>query len=71
MTTTNIAARGLSEQEAAHYLGISRSALRKGRMEGPRLTHIPPPPFVRIGRKILYLRDDLDRYLERYRAGAQ
>lgn len=59
--------RGLTEAEAADYSGISRSALRQGRMNGCRECRMPTPPFVRLGRKILYLRDDLDRWLEAQR----
>ncbi len=59
-----IGRRGLSEEEAAHYLGISRASLRQGRMEGRRANRLPPPPFVKLGRKILYLKDDLDQWLE-------
>lgn len=59
--------RGYSEEEAAHYLGISRASLRQGRMEGRRENRLPPPPYVRLGRKILYLKDDLDRWLEENR----
>jgi predicted DNA-binding transcriptional regulator AlpA len=59
--------RGLSESEAASYVGLSRSSLRQGRMDGHRDNRLPPPPYVRLGRKILYLRDDLDRWLEQYR----
>lgn len=59
--------RGYSEEEASHYLGLSRASLRQGRMEGKRGNRLPPPPFVKLGRKILYLRDDLDRWLEENR----
>lgn len=59
--------RGYSEEEAAHYLGLSRASLRQGRMEGRRENRLPPPPYVRLGRKILYLKDDLDRWLEENR----
>ena len=59
--------RGLSEESAAFYLGISPSALRQGRMYGERDGYMPPPPYVRLGRKILYLRDDLDKWLESQR----
>jgi hypothetical protein len=59
--------RGLSEIEAAEYTGLSRSTLRQGRMYGPRLAHVPPPPFVKVGRKVIYLRDDLDHFLEIHR----
>ena len=33
-------------------------------MHGRRDGHVPPPPFVKVGRKVIYLRDDLDNYLE-------
>lgn len=59
--------RGMSEEEAAAYTGLSRSSLRQGRMDGIRDNRLPPPPYVRLGRKIIYLRDDLDAWLERYR----
>lgn len=65
--TTEIPAvnrRGYSEQEAAYYIGVSRISLRQGRMEGRRKNRMTPPPYVRLGRKILYLKDDLDRWLE-------
>lgn len=62
--TPKIDRRGYSEAEAAHYLGVSRISLRQGRMEGRRENRMPPPPFVRLGRKILYLKDDLDHWLE-------
>lgn len=62
--------RGFNEVEAAAYIGVSRSSLRHGRMAGPRNCRIPPPPFIRVGRKILYLRDDLDSWLESHRHGA-
>lgn len=64
---SNVDRRGYSEVEASHYLGISRASLRQGRMEGRRENRLPPPPFVKLGRKILYLVDDLDRWLEDHR----
>ncbi len=64
------AKRALTEAEAADYLGVSRSTLRVGRMHGPRQGHMPIPPFVRLGRSIRYLKDDLDRWLEGNRAAA-
>jgi hypothetical protein len=57
----------LTEIQASIYLGISRATLRQGRCEGRREKRMPPPPFVRLGRKIIYLRTDLDRWLESYR----
>lgn len=69
MNDGNQGKRGLSSSEAAKYLGISDSALRQSRMNGWRDNRLPPPPFVKIGRKVLYLRDDLDRWLEKHRIG--
>ena len=59
-----ITPRGMSEANAACYLGLSRSTLRQGRMDGRREKRAGSPAFVRVGRKIIYLRDDLDRWLE-------
>ena len=61
------ASRCLAEPEAAKYLQISASSLRKGRMNGALEGRMPVPPFVRLGRRIVYLRDDLDRWLESHR----
>jgi hypothetical protein len=63
MSTQTLLQRGFSESDAAIYLGISRSTLRHGRSDGSRNNRMPPPPFVRAGRKIIYLRDDLDCWL--------
>lgn len=60
-------ARGLNEVEASVYLGVSRSSLRQGRMDGERQNRMPSPPFVKAGRRVIYLRDDLDAWLERHR----
>jgi len=42
----------LSEVETAAYLGMSRSFLRQGRMNGDREGRTPTPPYLRIGRII-------------------
>jgi len=59
--------RALSEREAAAYSSLSRSFLRQKRMRGAQA---PRPPFCKIGRKVVYLRDDLDRFLEQSRQAA-
>lgn len=59
--------RGFSSKEAAVYLGISESALRQSRMDGPREGRLPPPPYVRLGRKIVYLKDEMDQWIDRLR----
>jgi hypothetical protein len=60
--------RGMTEEQAAVYLGISRSTLRHGRCEGARRNRMIPPPFVKLGRKIVYLKDDLDTWLLKHRS---
>ena len=61
----------LNEAEAANYLGISVSALRKSRMNGPRANHLPPPPYVKLGRRVIYRAADfLEANLASMPAGA-
>ena len=55
--------RALSEAQAASYLNVSVSNLRKQRMNKGRDGHMPPVPYVQLGRRISYLRDDLDKVL--------
>ena len=55
--------RALSEAQAASYLNVSVSNLRKLRMNRDREGHMPPVPYVQLGRRISYLRDDLDKIL--------
>jgi hypothetical protein len=35
-------------------------------MEGNRENRTPPPPVIKIGRAVRYLRDDLDNWLESF-----
>ncbi len=62
-----ITPRGMSEEDAARYIGDARISLRHGRCEGRREHRMPPPPYIKLGRKVIYLKDDLDRWLEMYR----
>ena len=55
------------EPEAALYIGMSRSFLRQSRMDGIRENRTPGPPFIKIGRAVRYLKEDLDAWLETYR----
>ncbi len=68
-TTQNTPA--LTEQQAAHYLSMSRSFLRQGRMNGDRENRTPTPPYLKIGRSVRYLKQDLDTWLEQFRQGVQ
>jgi len=63
--------RGYSETEAACYIGMSRSFLRQDRMDGPRAGRTTGPQYIRIGRSIRYLKEDLDAWLEAHRIERQ
>lgn len=55
--------RGLNEKEAAIHIGLSAQYLRMARMTKYQ-SQIDAPPFCKIGARVIYLRDDLDRWLE-------
>ena len=57
----------LTEIEAAKYIGMSRGFLAQDRMNGHRKNRTPGPPFIRIGRTIRYLQDDLEQWLRQHR----
>lgn len=59
--------RLLTEKQAAPYIGMSRSFLRQSRMNGQRQNRTPGPPYLKIGRKVLYLAEDLDTWLLEHR----
>jgi excisionase family DNA binding protein len=48
----------LNAQEAADYVGVSKGMLDKLRTAGDG------PRFIKLGRKVLYDTDDLDRWIE-------
>jgi excisionase family DNA binding protein len=52
----------LAPSEAARHLGLARSTLAKMRCRGGS------PTFLRLGRKIVYVRADLDAWLAERRA---
>jgi len=58
--------RALSEIETSEYIGMSRSYLRQSRMDGERDSRTPAPPFIKIGRSVRYLREDLDTWLNKF-----
>ena len=53
--------RGFTTAEAAAYTGDSESKLRQMRMES---SDEEGPAFIKRGRKVIYLREALDAYLE-------
>lgn len=52
----------LTAHEAAIHLGLAPATLSKMRCWGGS------PPFLRLGRKVVYCRDDLDAWLNARRA---
>jgi len=58
--------RAFTEIEAAKYIGMSRSYLAQARMDGRRDNRTPAPPFIKIGRAVRYLREDLDTWLNSF-----
>lgn len=59
--------RSFTEKEASEYIGMSCSFLRQDRMNGCRQNRTPGPNYVRIGRAVRYLREELDKWLEMYK----
>ena len=64
MNTNEPLPRALNERDAATYIGMSRSYLAQSRMDGHREHRTSAPPFIKIGRAVRYLRDDLDEWLD-------
>ena len=54
-------ARGLRPRDAAEYIGFSEAFLKKARCG---LTKIAGPNFKKLGSRVVYLREDLDAFLD-------
>lgn len=67
MATQYANKRAYTEQETSAYIGMSRSFLRQSRMEGHRQNRTEAPPFIKIGRAVRYLKEDLDQWLDSHR----
>lgn len=52
--------RALTEKQTSDYTNFSRSYFRQDRMNGRRKGRTPGAPFLKNGRAIRYLKDDLD-----------
>ncbi|MGQ3892172.1 helix-turn-helix transcriptional regulator [Legionella sp. CNM-4043-24] len=55
------------EHEAASYICMSRSFLAQDRSYGTLANRTPEPKYIKIGRSVRYLKDDLDLWLEQQR----
>ena len=56
-------ARGLNTVAAAHYIGFSEGFLRKARRGK---TKVSGPNYRRIGNRVIYLREELDAFLDQF-----
>lgn len=59
--------RVFKEAEAANYICMSRSFLSQDRVNGTLKNRTPGPKFIKIGRSIRYLKEDLDIWLDQQR----
>lgn len=53
----------MTTKEAARYINMSESWLRIARMKGGDNT----PPFIKMGRSVRYLKEDLDQWMQERR----
>jgi len=59
----NIDNKTFDSKQAAHYLCVSEISIRNSRITG-LLGGIKAPSFRKIGRKVIYLKSDLDCWLD-------
>jgi predicted DNA-binding transcriptional regulator AlpA len=70
-TIPTLPRRALRTTDAARYLGVSASLLRKMRLRGPDDPSDAGPPFIKLSSSlIVYEIVALDQWLERHRAAA-
>ena len=56
--------RSYSTAEAACYIGMSEEFLRRARINGPSTNGAPSPKFIKLGRCVRYIKNDLDGFLD-------
>lgn len=57
----------LNSTDAARYIGMSPSYLSMDRCDGHVGNRTPGPPFIKVGRRVLYRVADLDGWLDSHR----
>ena len=60
--TADILAQTYDTHQAAEFCGVATVTMRNSRMTG-LLCGVKAPPFRKIGRRVIYLRDDLSHWL--------
>lgn len=61
--------RAFNEKAAASYIGMSVSFLQKDRMNGKINNRTPGPRYAKLGKRVVYLREDLDTWLQSHVIG--
>lgn len=56
--------RLLTEEDTAKYIGVSRSFLAADRMNGFREKRTKGPNPIRLGRKVMYDMEDLNKWID-------
>lgn len=56
--------RLLTEEDTAKYIGVSRSFLARDRMDGFREKRTKGPNPVRLGNKVMYDLEDLNKWID-------
>jgi len=56
--------RGFTTEETAYYIGMSVDFLKQARVRGRTINGAQAPTFIKLGRCVRYLREDLDRFLD-------
>lgn len=65
MQPVKLQSQVLTEKDAAKYIGMSVSYLRRYRMEGMIGNRTPAPKWLKIGRSVRYQISDLDDWLSK------
>ena len=56
----------LNEKQAALYIGMSVSYLKKDRMDGAATDRTLGPRWAKLGKRVVYLKSDLDAWLRQH-----
>ena len=64
MMKNTVEPRALNTPDAAKYIGMSNEFLRRTRIKGQVKEGAPVPKFIKIGRLVRYIKDDLDEWLD-------
>jgi hypothetical protein len=59
--------RGYTEKEASDYLGLSLAFLRKDRVNGVRDGYLLGPNYIKFGKNVRYLKEDIEAWIEKNR----